>query len=419
MLRRITSVLVILSICLSLAACGSKDTPTTDSGRIPITLACWIEDLELDWLVSEFNDSQTEYEIQIKSYYSDDESYESAISRMNIELITGKHPDLFYLDGMDVMALASANLLADLYTFMENDDSFDSDDYLMDKVALYETGGKLYELPLAFWLFGLYGPQTLLGDRKSWTIEEFKELEASMEEDECLFGSTQSNMLGSMTQYSLNEFVDGENASCNFDSDEFKEWLEFVASFPENATLYAGILMPGMLDSVIKYAQDKISLNGLPTYVGYPSNHASGLCVRSYFSFGVYSNTQYPEVCWDFIKSLLTEDNQGQLVSNFGFPICKAVLEDQITRATLDKTDPNFLFSGWGSKYEPLTDEEANYLRDLIYNAKDVRFRYDAVTDIIHEEAAPFFAGQQTVDATAKQIQSRVNLYLSEHEKLS
>ena len=43
-------------------------------------------------------------------------------------------------------------------------------------------------------------------------------------------------------------------------------------------------------------------------------------------------------------------------------------------------------------------------------------YRNETIAEIVSEEAAMYFAGDQTAEQTAKQIQSRVQLYLSESQ---
>ncbi len=132
-----------------------------------LKLACWIKDMEIQYLVETYNASQDTYEIQITDYYdggiSDD--LDTAFARMNIELISGDIPDLFYLDSMDIMSLINAGILADLYPYIEADADFDEGSYLMHIISLFEYDGALYELAPCFQISALYGPQSFLGDR--------------------------------------------------------------------------------------------------------------------------------------------------------------------------------------------------------------------------------------------------------------
>ena len=51
-----------------------------------------------------------------------------------------------------------------------------------------------------------------------------------------------------------------------------------------------------------------------------------------------------------------------------------------------------------------------------LYNAIDSLYSYDtSIYDIISDLAGGYFSGDRSLDETASQIQSRVNLYLNEN----
>ena len=63
----------------------------------------------------------------------------------------------------------------------------------------------------------------------------------------------------------------------------------------------------------------------------------------------------------------------------------------------------------------PLSQEEADQLRELVSSLSVIRFRYEDITNIIEEEANGFFTGNKTAEDVSKIIQNRVEIYLSEH----
>ena len=62
----------------------------------------------------------------------------------------------------------------------------------------------------------------------------------------------------------------------------------------------------------------------------------------------------------------------------------------------------------------PLTEAEAQQLRDLIAAVEHTTLCDETAMGIIREEAAGFFAGQRGAEETARLIQSRMSLYISE-----
>ena len=102
---------------------------------------------------------------------------------------------------------------------------------------------------------------------------------------------------------------------------------------------------------------------------------------------------------------MLSQEYQEQVIAYGAFPMRKSVFESQLSASMLPSEKEAALVSG-DSLLGPLSEEETERLR---------RIRYADVTDIIEEEAEGYFQGGKTAEDTAKVIQSRVEIYLSEH----
>ena len=61
------------------------------------------------------------------------------------------------------------------------------------------------------------------------------------------------------------------------------------------------------------------------------------------------------------------------------------------------------------------TQEEIDGIRHLIESARPLSWESEEIYAIIGEESASYFAGQKSADETAKIIQSRVQIYVSEN----
>ncbi len=68
--------------------------------------------------------------------------------------------------------------------------------------------------------------------RTSWTLEDI--LKLRKENPDCTFldEGNRETAFFMMLNYTLGNFVDHEKADCRFDSDEFKQLLEFAMTFP-------------------------------------------------------------------------------------------------------------------------------------------------------------------------------------------
>jgi ABC-type glycerol-3-phosphate transport system substrate-binding protein len=407
---------IILSAALLLCSgCGRAET----AEEIKLTLACWIEDYELEQRVDYYNSKQDEYEIEIVAFYdpqNPNTDFDSAQKNMTVRLLTGEVADIFYLDSMDTASLENAGILADLYPIMQADSDFDPDDYFMNILQLFEVDGALYEFAPQFQLGCICGGESLLGDRTGWTIDEYNAF-ASDYGDVLPLGVSRDAMMSFLIQFGITDFIDVQGGTCSFDTPEFEEVLRFASQFPEKTT--SSILNSVWFGGVDDYLSYKVSNGEAPRFVGYPSGYSSGPCAMALGSYGISSGTEYKDAAWDFIMSILDEDQPDIIITSAtGFPIVKAEFEDDLRRAQLSADDEQSLAYGMtdsrGNPAEPLTAEDADYIRSLIENVSDVRFRNSEVLSIIKEEAAVYFAGDKTAEEVAALIQSRVSLYLAE-----
>lgn len=235
----------------------------------------------------------------------------------------------------------------------------------------------LYELDPCFQTEALYGLKSVLGDRTGWTIAEFEALAASLDD-----------MLAYMIRFASHDFIDGVDRTCDFENKQLIEVLEFCRALREEQTSDSGTIIVGTLYRVFVITSQPLNFSNLCWLL---SNNSGGSSAMAQCSFGIASNTQYPDACWDFMKLLLAEEQQTQIMSSMGFPIMCSVLDAQTEQAMLDKDNPDSII--YGSEFEALSQKEADYLLNLISSLSHSLFRYTAVLEIILEEAEGFFLG--------------------------
>ncbi len=415
MIKRYCLLIFSVSLLILCAGCG-KESADTDGTVLHLT--CWIEDMELDQLIELFEEAHPGVTIEVKAYYDETADFSVATSRMNAELATGDSVDLYYLENtMDVMSLVNAGLLADLYPLMESDESFVAEEYYENIWEAMELNGSLYEIPAGFQIGAIVGPKTLLGERTGWTIDEFQSFVAQQADPETVLPQTRSYMLYCMTAYAMFDYIDVNAGTCNFDNESFANWLEFIASFPENVdnTVAAEAqTRSSWFSGLYEYIQRRDEFGDALQFVGFPSDNAPGPCIETLISFGISSQTEQPELCWEFIKTMLSQEYQEQVVAYNSFPMRKSVFENQLSASMLPSTEEGALVSS-NSILGPLSQKEADQLRELVSSLSVIRFRYEDITNIIEEEANGFFTGNKTAEDVSKIIQNRVEIYLSEH----
>ena len=65
----------------------------------------------------------------------------------------------------------------------------------------------------------------------------------------------------------------------------------------------------------------------------------------------------------------------------------------------------------------PMTDEEIAQFHELLQRIEHTTMCDETALDIVNAEIAPFLAGQRSAEETARIIQSRMSIYVSEQSK--
>ena len=120
---------------------------------------------------------------------------------------------------------------------------------------------------------------------------------------------------------------------------------------------------------------------------------------------GVLATTKHPEACWAFLKDWLLHPN--------AIPAYDPLLREDFLEAKSDapRVEEGFFDT---SLTPPLTDEEEQSFYHLLDAIEHTTLCDETAMGIIREEAAAFFAGQRSAEETARLIQSRMSLYISE-----
>lgn len=204
--------------------------------------------------------------------------------------------------------------------------------------------------------------------------------------------------------------------------------------------------------------------NGKVKFVGYPSEDGtSNHAFQIDGAIGISSTCADKTAAWNFMKQFLNEEYQSSY-NIWSFSINKAAFDAKLKEMMTEEyqtddngnvmkddngnpiripkvtyyTDGNGTMTGYSTgnggvavmqasadgsvemgengevNVYAMTQEQADEILGLI-NATTAVYGYDeSIMNIITDEAAPYFAGEKSLDDTVNMIQSRVNLYVAE-----
>ena len=397
---------------------------------------------------AEFNRRQDKFRVVIDDY----SVYPDAGTKLRNDIIAGKLPDIMIFGALEKYHEEYINqkMFADLGRIIENDPDFDQTDIIKGVLRAGESNGKLYEIPTFFTM------ETFLIKSKNapsdgWTLREFLDWAKSLD-NAVAIDKKPIELLYSLIRCSTEEFIDYEKGTCSFDSELFRETLEFAKNYHPDPTdfmtadekkLYAEnkffattndkilVIDPSYCYSPMSFFRKSMYRFGFEDFkiIGYPDSDGGGTALDVWGSFAIVDKSEHKDAAWEFIKGVLTKIPEF----SFGdFSCSKRAIQDVFDIAykyvyAFDRTG-NGLSSGTLENYESgiwnydedeqylyrFTEDDCDKLMTALENAGTSLRADSTVWSIISEDAEAYFSDAKTLEETVKIIQNRVETYIAE-----
>lgn len=413
---------------------------------------------QLELAVLNFNRSAENTRIVVSDYakYNTETDDTLGLEQFKQDMTNGIVADIICTSGLPFNSFANKGLFEDLYSFMEEDETFSEDDYLMNFFETLEHDGALRHMSFSYTVGTQIAKTEHAGTEQGRDIAAYTELITSLPEGMDAFGEMyRDTALKELCIHNMNAFIDTKKNKCSFDSGEFVKVLELCALYPEMpedmfANMTAEELEAYLNESGYAYRKDEALLystqlmdpydyHGIRevdfgdaeiTLVGYPTvdGDGNGGVFFPEFTIAMATQSKYQEEVWSFFQYMLGEDYQRMICDNAvmqTMPVHRGILAEEMQAATEPDTyldwdgkevqQPRMSFLGSTMiTLKNATPEEMDALLTY-FEGITVSNYYDAIVyDIIEEEAGMYFAGDQTAEEAAEMIQSRVSIYLSE-----
>ena len=414
--------------------------------------------------IVEFNKNNSQYRVKIKTYMDlnnlTEESYREAITNFTNDLTGGNSPDIIDLSGLDVENLVEKGVLEDLMPYVEKSAVISKEDIFpaILKGATYDN--VLAYVPSTFVIRTLAAKESIVGSRSGWTCSDMIALAKQYPNADILEYNSKETILSMMLMLGKDHFIDEKKHECHFDTDDFKEVLQFANTFPDEITYserltpyrlkddsllvtYADIYDFSDVQSILAYfGEEKVNFIGYPTY-----GEGNGCIIVPGDSYGLFTGSSCKDGAFSVLEFLLSSDSEDEWRS-WGFSSFISRYEKQKEEALqveyvydengeimLDD-EGNPIYEGgsgytmmgdngeeWSYEYRPIKAEEVELVERMMNDAimRDGNAAYgsgseNALSQIINEEAGAYFKGSKSLEEVASIIQNRVNLYLKENE---
>lgn len=428
-----------LLLCILLSSCGAEPseaseitTVAPEDERTSVTLAVFgdgYEDLTTAAARFNYTDDASDFRIDVVDYCADGVNMEQAILRLNTELGAGEGPDMIAFADSDIkyegkngilhLSYMSRGFLEDMNEYLDTDAELSMTD-LANSKAIAEYGG-VYILSNSIRISSAIGLKERFGERTGWTIDEYLEIENSLEDWQSMSYRMDNNFflehIGG--RYSRNA-IDWKSGTCDFNNEDFISILETAGKVKEDNTdefetlesFTTGWVRMGTGQLVMCYStiinpstmmEDK-KFTGKPlTYIGWPTPDGScGTDLELVNPVGICKNSEHKDACWEFIKYYVK--NPELSLQMTALPLYKPKLAAAINMYRSD----NFK----GVKME--NKQDVLDLYEIIELPEHMAVYDETVVDIIIEEAEEYFAGNRTAEEAAARVQERVSLYVAE-----
>ncbi len=394
-----------------------------------ISLAAVNLNSNLQSAVIHYNRNSTENRIVIRDYgeYNTDYEDTTGYEMFKADMMDGIVADMICTDGLPFFSLANKGMFEDLNTFLEEDETFHEEDYLMSFFDAMEYGGRLERIGFSYTVLTSAAKTAHVGTKQGMTLEEYLALAESLPEGRSLM-QPMDEELAKYNFFSAmqNCYINTDTMTCSFDSPEFVRLLELVKHITEEGetiwgssetlTAYsdahpfpfrddsATISFFGIWEPIKMH--ESLMMNFGPdeetTLTGYPlaDENGNGGMFSPTFTISMNAQSTCQEEIWDFMQYLLGEEYQQKM----GMPVLRSALDLKLSAAE------HMPMATGGSA----TEEETALLAAYLEGITECWFHDETVYNILSEEAGMYLAGDCTAEEAAEMIQNRVSIYLSE-----
>lgn len=386
-----------------------------------------------------FNQQHPEFRLTMQKYERKNAPGEA--DQIQLSLLSKDAPDLVEIyNGETYLNYARKGYLLDLTSYAEKSAYINLEDYVPSVREAMQLENKIYGLPDRFYISTLAVPESAVGNRTNWTIEEYldfmeKNPNAYYEqigEEMSLPDQAERKrlILGIALTRGMEGFVDAQAGKVDLDNERFRSILTRINALKidENAGLHDGDLERRIQDGEILMRLTTLSevtaINQLErehkqpmVLIGYPTAETEDGGGVLYVSapLGISSRSDHKDAAWLFLEETAVQDGDA---GNGYFPADKEKLEQLIhTAQRVRNSDFESAFDEKGKTgNDTLPDRHA----DMIWNAIDSAEATDPVMRqlrlIVLEEASYYFAGEKSMDEVIGLMQSRAELYLRENQ---
>lgn len=389
-------------------------------------------------------------------YVTDNFNTDRAYNILYNDIIAGETIDIIemwnYSD--EYKTLVRKGVFCDHYSFLDTSQTLNRESLIEAVKKPFEYNGTLPLIVTSLSLETLIGKtKNLPGMEDGMTARELIDLSDSLNDGQRLFLNMDGDGLLSLTgRAGYTDFINYETSVCDFSGETFIEFLKLALKinnlpkiekdtplFYNDKVIFSGDSSSIEFGSFFKYMQirNQFGFDEELTVTGYPSSESNGTIVAFSYAVAVMQASKHKDSSWLFIEHLLSDESYAyQMNKDFIFDTSISVTESWMKKLEEDVVGGYIHFAPDGieynsaenvkeygideyiltSPYPPhiITQEDFDNFYRIVNSVSTPALFDEGIVSIVREEVLPMFAGTKTPEETAKIIQNRASIYMSE-----
>ena len=378
--------------------------------------------------IERFNSSNDKYRVVVEMPEEWDDKDDYA-ARTGVELAAGKGPDILMGNLIESPgSLIEKGMLEDLAPLMEQA-GIKEEDYFPIAFDTWRTGESIYGICFSSSPTERMISSAVLGDEEYPDIETLTDALLAYPENAVYYGHSsysaeeflREHLEGSETLWGM---VDWENGTCDFGGELFGKLLEAAKRYGYDARNNYPAVSSSRYFNCLYHVYTALSREGAKAEGYVPvgklfDDGAHPVRVPAADSFAVNVNAANKEGAWEFLRYLLGDEAQENLMERESFPelpvkksVFWTIVEEEIESGPTEKRFGKGS-SLWRSE-ESLPREKAEEVAELLENVRALPYKTEAILEIVLEEAQDYFDGVKEIPQVVDAVENRVGLYLNE-----
>ncbi len=378
--------------------------------------------------VAEYNKNNTNNVwIKITDYsdYSSD-GKAKAVESIYSQLVSGSGPDI--ICGLADYAKFDKNrFLTDLNPYIDSINGVDRKDFFTNILSVYETQGKLYQIPVSFTVNGLMWDVDDFYD-STYTLDSMAQVVCNREDDvDMIHGIYGEDTFKTVMRSMLINHVDYATGEIAYSEEELSLILSILASslqkdyisytYSENENTFISWSNSQALSYAMTLGIRTGWIYGSPKDVnilGYPNSDGAGYVAKTNISLGIASSSNNTERAWDFIRYMLSLEVQQKITSGLegSDPSYEETLPVNSLALEAIVSTPHVASEGDFAIVEPeskeWTREDVEYVKEIIADT-DKRLTIDTMLEkIVYDEVCQMVTDGKSVMEATRDLQSRI-----------